>query len=88
MAESNGSGRLDRIEAALDRLEAAQERDHEERQRDFKQLMTWQVLTQDTIDKLLVVQKAQGEALDKRVNDLVGAIRDLIERIPPENLRR
>ena len=28
----------------------AQERDHEERQRDFKQLMTWQVLTQGKMD--------------------------------------
>jgi hypothetical protein len=51
MSESNGSGRLDRIEAALERLEAAQERDHEEFTRDHqeftrdhKQLMTWQVL--------------------------------------------
>ena len=38
MAETNGSGRLDRIEAALDRREAAQERDHEDFTRQPKRL--------------------------------------------------
>jgi hypothetical protein len=39
------------------------------------------------MEDLIATQKGPGETLRKRVSDLVGAVRDLIERIPPENLR-
>ena len=74
MADTNGGGRMDRIEAALDKLAERQreftiiqERDHEEHQRDYKQLMTWQVLTQDKMEadriEHLVRQKQLDEGL-------------------------
>jgi len=97
MAEVNGSGRLDRIEAALERLEAAQARDHEEFTRDHKQLMTWQVLMQDKMEKFASERAADREDAarerkrldqlwentDRRIADLVGAIGALIQ--PPPN---
>lgn len=42
-------------------------------------------------DQMLALREAQRDgqsALDKRVNDLVSAIADLIARIPPQNLSR
>jgi hypothetical protein len=51
LAATNGSGRLAIIEAILERLAETQERDHEGFTHDHKQLMTWQVLMQETIDK-------------------------------------
>ena len=94
MAETNGSGRLDRIEAALERLEAAQARDHEEFTRDHeefardhKQLMIWQMLMQDKMEKFSEERDRERKRLDqlwentdKRIADLVAAIGQLIQR--------
>ena len=96
MAEGNGSGRLDRIEAILERLAETQERDHEEFTRDHKQLMTWQVLMQEKMDRWdRNWEKSQAEAArerqrldalsektDERIAALVSAIGKLIERLP------
>ncbi len=94
MAETNGSGRLDRIEAILERLAEVQERDHEEFTRDHKQLMTWQVLMQDKMDKAEAARQKDREdaaresaRLDARVDKLVSSIGELIARIPPASLR-
>ena len=94
MAEGNGSGRLDRIEAVLetvgkrlDQISLVQERDHEEFTRDHKQLMTWQVLMQDKMEKDREEQKAKNAALDARVDKLVSSIGELISRIPPAALK-
>ncbi len=94
MAEGNGSGRLDRIEAVLetvgkrlDQISLVQERDHEEFTRDHKQLMTWQVLMQDKMEKDREEQKAKNAALDARVDKLVSSIGELISKIPPAALK-
>ncbi len=42
----------------------------------------------DQIDAHRQLQREGQAALDKRVNDLVSAIGDLIARIPPQNLSR
>ncbi len=87
---------MDRIERALELLIA----DHEQFRADHKQLLIAQVVQSDEIEKLLKVTQEQTRqlkeeniarkettaALDKRVNDLVLAIGDLIARIPPQNL--
>ena len=80
MAETNGSGRLDRIEAA-------QARDHEEVIRHYSQTMTWHVLMQGKMDKFSEDRDRERKRLDqlwentdKRIADLVAAIGKLIER--------
>lgn len=85
MPETNGTGRLDRIEAILDRLAETQERDHEEFARDHKQLMTWQVLMQEKMDRWQAEAALERKRLDtltentdKRIADLVSAIGALI----------
>ena len=86
MAEMNGSGRLDRIEAALERLEAAQARDHEEFTRDHKQMMIWQVLMQDKMEEFSEDRDRERkrdqlwENTDKHIADLGAAIGKLIAR--------
>ena len=96
MSDTNGSGRLDRIEAILDQMAQRQEAfdrrfdamvAHHEAE--FKQLMTWQVLTQDQIREMSVFSDETNKRLaklseqtDKRVSDLVSAIGELIKRIP------
>ncbi len=96
MAEGNGGGRLDRIEALLDKLaerqrefQIIQEHDHEEFKRDHQQLMKWQVLTQDKMDserERVDSERRRLDALsektDQRIADLVSAIGKLIERLP------
>jgi len=93
MAEPNGTGRLDRIEALLDkvgerldRLSLIQDRDHEESTRDHKQLMRWQVLMQDKMDRSDALQQAErvrlnalSEKTDERIAALVTAIGQLIQ---------
>jgi septal ring factor EnvC (AmiA/AmiB activator) len=85
MAEGNGGGRLDRIEAILERLAQAQERDHEEFTRDHKQLMTWQVLMQEKMDRWAEDRdrterrlNALREQTDQRIAEFVSAIGRLI----------
>src|SRR5579863_3702630 len=95
MAETNGSGRLDRVESILASLaerlaslaerqrefSAIQERDHEEFTRDHKQLMTWQVLMQEKMDRYAEDRDRDrkrldqlSEKTDQRIAELVSAI--------------
>jgi hypothetical protein len=92
MAEGNGSGRLDRIEASLEatttRLNQLTEKFHlmvDHHDAEFKQLMTWQVLMQDRFEKQFAIQEAEqkrlntlSETSDKRIGELVSAIGTLI----------
>jgi hypothetical protein len=78
---------MDRIEAALDRREAAQERHRQNLSRDYEQLMNWQVLMQDKMDRFSEDRDRERQRLDqlwentdKRIADLVAAIGKLIER--------
>jgi ABC-type transporter Mla subunit MlaD len=85
-------GRLDRLGEHLDQLgerldtlgqrqrefQIIQEHDHEEFKQDHKQLMIWQTLTQDRIDRLFEISHANEE----RVEKLVSAIGRLIESLP------
>jgi septal ring factor EnvC (AmiA/AmiB activator) len=89
VGESNGSVRLDRIEAALERMAAIQERDHDEFTRDHKQLMTWQVLMQEKMDRWAEDRDrnqqrldALSEKTDQRIAELVSAIGTLISARP------
>jgi septal ring factor EnvC (AmiA/AmiB activator) len=84
-------------DARLRRLE----QEHEEFQRDLRQLLTAQVLQKDEIDKQIVAvdkltkaleaerteRREKDAVLDRRVDNLVSSIADLIRRIPPESLR-
>lgn len=88
----NGSGRLDRIESILQELAERQRADHEEFTRDHQQLLKWQVLTQDRIDRLFDLtdrnaaqierNSAQIGQLSDRIDKLVIAIGSLVERLP------
>lgn len=96
MPEGNGTGRLDRIEANLERVaERLNELtthfhemvDHHEHE--FKQLLTWQVLMQDKIERMAATQAAEqrrldalSEKTDKRIADLVSAIGKSIDGLP------
>jgi uncharacterized phage infection (PIP) family protein YhgE len=110
MPDGNGTGRLDRIEANLERvtermnelterMNKLTEKFHlmvDHHDAEFKQLMTWQVLMQDKMDRfderlnrMASAQEAEQKRLntlsentDKRIADLVGAITKLIERVP------
>ena len=99
MAETNGTGRLDRIEAVLDKLaegqrdlqrrqeefQIVQEHDHERFTREAQQLLTWQVLMQEKMDRYSADRDAErkrldalSEKTDERVASLVRAIGELI----------
>ena len=88
----NGSGRLDRIESILQELAERQRADHEEFTRDHQQLLKWQVLTQDRIDRLFDLtdrnaaqierNSVQIGQLSNRIDKLVIAIGSLVERLP------
>jgi hypothetical protein len=89
MPEGNGSGRLDRIEALLESI-------IEHHEREMKQLLTWQVLMQDKMDRWHDYMRAQermveaerearkeaDKALDARMDKLVSAIMQLVDRLP------
>lgn len=73
MPDNNGSSsRLDRIERQLEKLGEIS-----------SGLITHAGITDQRIEHL---REAQRET-NASVQSLVGAIRDLIDRIPPENLR-
>lgn len=83
----NGSGRLDRIERILQDLAERQRTDHEEFTRDHQQLLKWQVLTQDRIDRLFELtdrNAVQIGQLSDRIDKLVVAIGSLVERLPTQ----
>ena len=98
MAETNGNQntRLDRIEKILEMFVA----DHELFRDEHKRLLIAQVVQSDQIaentrniaalaqrmDKDHAERKEKDAALDKRFNDLVLAIGNLIARIPPTAL--
>jgi hypothetical protein len=102
MPEPNGSGRLDRIEANLERaserINQLTERmnamaDHHDAE--FKQLLTWQVLMKDKMDRAQADAERERKRLDtlsaitdERIADLNSAIRGLIERLPGDSLRK
>lgn len=97
MAETNGSGRMDRIEANLEkvgaRLNELTERFHEmvdHHDYEFKQLLTWQVLMQEKMDRAQANAErdrewlsALNEITDKRIADLVTAIGQFISERRP-----
>ena len=62
MGETNGSGRLARIEAALDRREAAQERDHEDFTRQPKRL---DQLWENTDKRIADLVAAIGQLIER-----------------------
>lgn len=88
----NGSGRLDRIESILPELAERQRADHEEFTRDHQQLLKWQVLTQDRIDRLFDLTDRNAAQIERnsvqigqlsdRIDKLVIAIGSLVERLP------
>lgn len=96
MPGSDGSGRLDRIEANLERvterLDALTERMNEmaeAHEAEFKRLMTWQVLMQDEVRKLAEdeaayrqEQRRRDREADERIGKLVSAIGALVQRLP------
>ena len=89
MADGNGSGRLDRIEAALERLTERFDAMVEHHDHEFKQLLTWQVLIQDKMERMQDKMEKTDQRLatlaeqtDKRIADLVTAIGKLIDRLP------
>jgi hypothetical protein len=66
-----------------------QEHDHEEFKQDHRQVMTWQVLMQDKMDRYAADRDAERQRLDalsaqtdKRIADLVSAIGPLSARMP------
>lgn len=85
----NGSGRLDRIEAALERLTEAMQVsetrfnlmvDHHDAE--FRSLMKWQVATQSSLEDLIRQQKVRDQQVDERIDKLVGAIGELLRTLP------
>ena len=92
MAETNGTGRLDRIEAVLDKLaerqrefQISQEHDHERFTHDAQQLLTWQVLMQEKMDRYSADRDTErkrldalSEKTDRGIASLVRAIGELI----------
>ena len=89
---------MDRIEHILELVATNQLAMQEHHDEEFKKLMTWQVLTQDQIEKLtkqvdklggrLDQQAGMQAALDARVDKLVAAIGEFIRAAkPPEQSR-
>lgn len=88
MPETNGNrdARLDRIERALELIID----DHERFRADLRQLLTAQVLQKDALerhDKELQLLRDSVRETNQSVTGMVSAIRQLLDRIPPENLR-
>ena len=86
----NGSGRMDRIEAALDRI--TERMDHtaerfdlmvDHHNAEFKSLMKSQVAMQSSVDDLIRQQKIRDKQIDERIDKLVAAIGELL-RTPPK----
>ncbi len=97
MPEGNGTGRLDRIEASLQKLTRRMHEMIDHHDAEFKQMMIWQTLMQDKMDRFSADREAERvraeaerkrldtlwENTDKRIAELVAAIGKLIAR-PPE----
>ena len=89
MADSTGSGRLDRIEAALELLID----DHVQFREEHKHLLTAQVILTDTMDKLgkrvdqLAAAQLKSETridhTDATLNALIAVVDDFIRRQKP-----
>lgn len=94
MPETNGGGRLDRIEAILERtgqrLDELTEKFHlmvDHHEAEFKQLMTWQVLMQEKMDRFERERDDSRKRLDQmwantdaRIEKLVSAIGALVAK--------
>ncbi len=92
MSETNGTGRLDRIEASLEKLTEKVHLMVDHHEAEFKTLMTWQVLMQDKMDKAEAAHQRDREdaarerqrlnqlyeVTDKRIADLVAAIMRIV----------
>lgn len=93
----NGSGRMDRIEAALDRI--TERMDHtaerfdlmvDHHDAEFKSLMKWQVAMQGRFEDFerqrqidRQERKIRDQQIDERIDKLVAAIGELIRSSPP-----
>ncbi len=78
MPEGNGTGRLDRIEALLEKTAERLDR-----------IATSQYLHDERLSRVEVLHEENEERWKQTntgINSLVGAIRELIDRIPAENL--
>ena len=89
MPDDNGAGRLDHIERILhevakrlDAVSIIMQNDHERHERELKQMLTWQVLTQEKMDSERERLNQLYAATDKRIADLVLAIDQLIQPKP------
>ncbi len=93
MPEGNGTGRLDRIEASLQKLTRRMHEMIDHHDAEFKQMMIWQALMQDKMDRFSadreaerVRAEAEAEAPDTlwktriSASQLVAAIGKLIAR--------
>jgi hypothetical protein len=76
----NGSGRLDRIESILQELAERQRADHEEFTRDHQQLLKWQVLTQDRIDRLFDLTDRNAAQIERN-SVQIGQLSDRIDKL-------
>jgi hypothetical protein len=77
MSEGNGDSPLDKINAMLLTLVESQQKNWDDHDR------IWQATEQ-----LQNSIKTHVAETNTQIKGLVGAIRDLIDRIPPENLKR
>jgi uncharacterized protein YaaN involved in tellurite resistance len=84
MTSNNGSPRLDRIERMIELLVNNQLAIQEQHDQDFKKLMTWQVLMQDSFEKLTVKVDTMASKVDQvaiKVDQQADRIDGVIERI-------
>ena len=84
MAETNGSGRLDRIEAILEALAENQQAIQQQHNDDFKKVMTWQVLMQEKFERMAEKQERTDKRMaetDERIQALVSAIGEFIRKV-------
>jgi hypothetical protein len=86
MAEGNGSGRIDRIEALLEKMAERTTTNawlHEQRLLKIEENLEQM---QDDERAYRIAQRERDAATDARVQSLVSSIGDLIARIPPNGL--
>lgn len=72
MAEANGTGRMDRIEAALEKLTD-----------NVTLLHNVAKLQRERTNSIEAIAAARADKLDERVDKLVSAIGEFIARLPP-----
>lgn len=90
MPESNGTARLERIEALLEKTAERLDRIATSHYLHDERLSRVEALHEENEQRWKEFREQMRErdrVLDSRVENLVLAIRDLISRIPAENLR-